>query len=470
MSYDEEALALQNKILPTRPLRQFATAGDLPSVGQSGIGYIVLDEDAMYLWDADSSSYTASSLPGAPFAGPTVAGLVKQLTGPGIAPADTSVRGDDIRLGARGGVRLAGDPGALPGHGRAVSYSLGSEFTLLFDLIAAGAGSNYALGAIFNGTDEYSLNFGSIGGDAKLTVDRNGAHPGGATGLPWAGFIGRRCVLAFVYSTDGWKFYLAGTELTVSLGPGTLPVGSSWTISRLLGGLAGGYGQFEGNVLDFRAFNAALTADEIIAVAKGEVPASIASRGGVAQSSGSLIVGHEYRITSVTGGASFTGVGASANTVGVVFVATGTSPTWGSGSLETVGTVEHFAADQVTSLGRWIGKFGTSLTPVSGITPLDPQPVQTRVARFREDLAGSVNASGAGPMFTLTDSGAGVLTITPNAFIAGTLPVATASTDTSGPNAITVVTNTSTGVVTITNIVTGAPTDAVVQGAVFWTE
>lgn len=52
---------------------------------------------------------------------------------------------------------------------------------------------------------------------------------------------------------------------------------------------------------------------------------------GTAITSGSLTVGTGYRIESVDGGADFTGVGADSNTVGLVFVATGTSPTWGTG-------------------------------------------------------------------------------------------------------------------------------------------
>ncbi|NRA27431.1 MAG: hypothetical protein HRU10_09300 [Opitutales bacterium] len=51
-------------------------------------------------------------------------------------------------------------------------------------------------------------------------------------------------------------------------------------------------------------------------------------------SSGSLAVGSGYRIVSLDGDADFTGVGADENSVGLVFIATATSPTWGSGSLQ----------------------------------------------------------------------------------------------------------------------------------------
>lgn len=52
--------------------------------------------------------------------------------------------------------------------------------------------------------------------------------------------------------------------------------------------------------------------------------------------SGYLIEGGVYRIKSVAGGADFTTVGASSNTVGVKFTATEINPTWGSGSLARV--------------------------------------------------------------------------------------------------------------------------------------
>lgn len=47
-----------------------------------------------------------------------------------------------------------------------------------------------------------------------------------------------------------------------------------------------------------------------------------------------LIIGQTYHIDDVSGGADFTNVGASSNTVGLYFIATGTTPAhWGTGSL-----------------------------------------------------------------------------------------------------------------------------------------
>ncbi len=55
--------------------------------------------------------------------------------------------------------------------------------------------------------------------------------------------------------------------------------------------------------------------------------------------SGVLESGRLYRIASNSGGANFVPSGASANTVGIQFVANGVTPTWGTGSLNSVGSI-----------------------------------------------------------------------------------------------------------------------------------
>lgn len=54
---------------------------------------------------------------------------------------------------------------------------------------------------------------------------------------------------------------------------------------------------------------------------------------GVIQTSGSLIIGKTYQITAFSAGDNFTNVGAASNATGVIFKATGTTPTtWSNGS------------------------------------------------------------------------------------------------------------------------------------------
>lgn len=57
-------------------------------------------------------------------------------------------------------------------------------------------------------------------------------------------------------------------------------------------------------------------------------------------SSGSLILGNRYRITAA--GGTFTGVGAADNDVGTEFIATGTTPTFGTGTLISIGAMLDF--------------------------------------------------------------------------------------------------------------------------------
>lgn len=61
----------------------------------------------------------------------------------------------------------------------------------------------------------------------------------------------------------------------------------------------------------------------------------------VTYSSGLLTVGEIYRITNA--GGTFTGVGAANNTVGTEFVATGTTPTWGTGQVQHVTSIRSSA-------------------------------------------------------------------------------------------------------------------------------
>lgn len=89
--------------------------------------------------------------------------------------------------------------------------------------------------------------------------------------------------------------------------------------------------------------------------------------------SGELTVNLKYKIEDNSGGADFTGVGAAANTVGTQFIATGTTPTWGTGKLSTVS--EQVFANTGTLLSgtlrtgiRYVieQNFDTDFTPIGG--------------------------------------------------------------------------------------------------------
>lgn len=57
-------------------------------------------------------------------------------------------------------------------------------------------------------------------------------------------------------------------------------------------------------------------------------------------SSGPLISGKRYQIVTSTGGANFVSSGAANNTVGTAFTSNGVTPTWGTGSLEQLGSIQ----------------------------------------------------------------------------------------------------------------------------------
>lgn len=60
------------------------------------------------------------------------------------------------------------------------------------------------------------------------------------------------------------------------------------------------------------------------------------------QNSGSLVIGQRYRIT--TTGGTFTSVGAANNDAGTEFIATGDTPTWGTGTVQPLGMLAHWQA------------------------------------------------------------------------------------------------------------------------------
>jgi len=78
---------------------------------------------------------------------------------------------------------------------------------------------------------------------------------------------------------------------------------------------------------------------------------------GTSVSAGSFVIGSTYIIT-VVGTTSFTGIGASANTVGIVFIATGVGS--GTGTANLIGTFS--TADTMASHAGWI-EVGLSNAP-----------------------------------------------------------------------------------------------------------
>ena len=131
--------------------------------------------------------------------------------------------------------------------------------------------------------------------------------------------------------------------------------------------------------------------------------------------SGSLTVGVTYEITDYQGGDDFTNVGATSNTNGVLFCATGTTPTeWGNESELTYNT----GAPVVTVLENTIGNIYWQFQVIGvGIAVLTAGfPVNKTIAFGTGTALGDDNiinfdlTTGPDNIFIYTISAAGVLT------------------------------------------------------------
>ncbi|MEI6862002.1 MAG: hypothetical protein WCL04_07095, partial [Verrucomicrobiota bacterium] len=125
------------------------------------------------------------------------------------------------------------------------------------------------------------------------------------------------------------------------------------------------------------------------------------------QSSGTLVVGRTYKIVSYTAGDNFTNVGAASNTAGLVFVASGTTPTfWSNGSVLTT-----WANGSALSAAKLFG-FQPSYKPKLVTVPAGTHTVSwtyaqgssstTSFARLDLDLP-SFTTSGDGTWFGAAD-------------------------------------------------------------------
>jgi len=165
-------------------------------------------------------------------------------------------------------------------------------------------------------------------------------------------------VVDFVFTRSGttFKVYLNGGEYQfVEEAYGSPPLWSA-TPSSTRWNLGAGVGtSWPSTIHEFRVANRALSASEVMALSKSVSPADMWGSTNTL-SSGLLTIGYKYRITAVTSG-NFVAVGASANTVGVEFTATGS----GGGTLLD-------ASNTVVRLG-WI--VDTDLVGNSGTTIYD---------------------------------------------------------------------------------------------------
>ena len=131
---------------------------------------------------------------------------------------------------------------------------------------------------------------------------------------------------------------------------------------------------FKGKLSRFLSANYALTQSEITALIGRGLVTLPEQRGGsmTAITAGSFVVGKRYRIVTV-GTTSFTGLGASANTIGVEFTTTGIGT--GTGTALPLGTLFEQDSGQRNAgymLADTSGNKANLILPASGVSIIDP--------------------------------------------------------------------------------------------------
>lgn len=122
--------------------------------------------------------------------------------------------------------------------------------------------------------------------------------------------------------------------------------------------------------------------------------------GGTTLTGGTLTLNTPYLITSVAGNASFTGVGATSNTVGTWFYSSGTTPTWGAGSVQTEGGI---------TLTPTSGEYTQSASPIVLTGTTDASSVTTGVLQSAGGISAQKNIySKTGLFYSNTDGGSAV--------------------------------------------------------------
>ncbi|MCP4665180.1 MAG: hypothetical protein GY849_02345 [Deltaproteobacteria bacterium] len=117
--------------------------------------------------------------------------------------------------------------------------------------------------------------------------------------------------------------------------------------------------------------------------------------------SGNLVVGNWYEITDISGSADFTTVGASANTVGLIFEATAGIIVWGTGSLNTSPVIDYLNLVRTEETQNIFKQFVSSLQRKLNITELK---VNSKLIKQFATLKKNQNETAKGFYFKLANS------------------------------------------------------------------
>lgn len=138
-----------------------------------------------------------------------------------------------------------------------------------------------------------------------------------------------------------------------------------------VGTYSSGYSNWQGTIYRAGVFNFALSSTEVAALGRYGVAPMHEWGSRTVATSGTLVVGKRYIISSYVAGDSFTNVGAAANATGQVFTATGTTPTTWTNSTQIMRLGAMIDLDLSQGIGghfpdRSSNRFGADASGMSG--------------------------------------------------------------------------------------------------------
>lgn len=199
------------------------------------------------------------------------------------------------------------------------------NFTVMAYLYVGAIGSiRYIFGGLNNSFSMYMTAAGKLITSKVAVADNTASSSSLSTGWQWIGYT---------RSGTSGVYYIGGSPDP----GGAITDSRDYTAAPLYFSGQSGY-YWLGYAKNIYIFNRALSAAEVLAYSTDNPILTFADRGATntGATSGSLVVGYRYIITTFVAGDNFTNVGAASNATGVVFVATGTTPTtWANGSTLT---------------------------------------------------------------------------------------------------------------------------------------
>lgn len=260
------------------------------------------------------------------------------------------------------------------GGTRRIEYNGTSDYTSFSAIAAFGTSDFFVTAKIKTGA------FGAVRtivGGAANAFDLNISATGYLTAKIMGGSALTASTTLLVTATEYTLAYMrsgtTGTYYVNGVAAGTCTDSNNYSVGCTLVGNGTGY--FNGSIFMVRAFNFAGTGTQIANYSKPEYPIEWVDRGatGTVLTSGTIVIGKKYLIKTYVASDVFMNVGAASNATGVIFIATGTTPTtWTSSSqLVALGDVLDLNAEGMAS-ATWVDKTNSLTATNSGTNYVCP--------------------------------------------------------------------------------------------------